>query len=153
MTSEFSYDIIRHYYEELIHYSWQELEQMRNDIDATEDFFKIQDQKLNDLVSKDKKNEEDVSKIKALKENLDSVQDIRDSNEAKKYVIEEFIAKDLEPVPPSTISSAIASAVAMQHAAAIASSIHGAKKEAEPSKVTKSEAVSEKELCNVHVKF
>ena len=87
--------------------------------------------------------------IKQLHDTLESVKDLRDSNNIKKYVFLEFIIKDLKPVPPETTASALA----MQHAAAVASVIHNDKKHKtkDVSKpITKNETVSEKELYAIY---
>ena len=122
-----------------------ELEQLRNDIDATEEYFKSKEQELINLQLKPKKSDEDRDTIKAIKENLDSVKQLRGENEIKKYVIEELIAKDMEPVPPATTASALAA----QHAAAIASAIQTSKKQEKEniaSSSTQIEPISEKEM-------
>ena len=145
MTSNFSYNTVKHFYEILIHYTLPELEQLRNDIDATEEYFKSKEQELINLKLKPKKSDADLDTIKAIKENLDSVKNLRGENAVRKYVIEELIAKDLEPVPPATTASALAA----QHAAAIASSIHTSKKQKKEniaSSSTQIEPISEKEM-------
>ena len=83
MTTNLSYNTIKHYYEDLIRYTFPELEQLTLDIDSTEEFFKKQDQELFNLQLKPKKTHKDKDEIKALRENLESVKDLTDSNNIK----------------------------------------------------------------------